>query len=154
LDMYRTVVESLSDEFDIMDVAAAAVKRAAPLDNGSEEQEIPAVEMRPSRGAPPAFAKGVARFSPGKSRLGTTRGGGAKAKIWVGAGRKAKVRPGDVVGAIVNEAGVAATALGAITTSDRFTLVEVPEALADQIVHAMARATIKGKKVLVRRDRA
>jgi ATP-dependent RNA helicase DeaD len=190
LDMYRTVVQSLSDEFDIMDVAAAAVKRAAPLDNGGEEQEIPAVEMRPSRGAPPQFAKGVARYSPSKPRpsssrtapaaratpvakFGTadatasaedlapragkgafSRGGGSKAKIWVGAGRKAKVRPGDVVGAIVNEAGVAATALGAITTSDRFTLVEVPEAMADQIVNAMSKATIKGKKVLVRRDRA
>ncbi len=185
LDMYRSVVESLSDEFDIMDVAAAAVKRAAPLDNGGEEQEIPAVEMRPSRGAPPAFAKGVARFSAGKPRVGTSRGapparfgtadptasaedlaprapkggafsrgGGSKAKLWVGAGRKAKVRPGDVVGAIVNEAGVNATALGSIVTSDRFTLVEVPEAMVDQIVSAMSKATIKGKKVLVRRDRA
>jgi hypothetical protein len=32
--------------------------------------------------------------------------------------------------------------------------VEVPEAMADQIVNAMSKATIKGKKVLVRRDRA
>jgi ATP-dependent RNA helicase DeaD len=56
------------------------------------------------------------------------------------------------VGAIVNEVGVDARAIGAIQISDRFSLVEVPEDLAEGIITALRATTIKGKRVPVRRD--
>ncbi len=71
----------------------------------------------------------------------------------MGGGRKAKIRPGDLVGAIVNETGVPATEIGAIVVSDRHCTVEVPAAKADQIVEALGASHIKGRRVLVRRDR-
>ena len=43
--------------------------------------------------------------------------------------------------------------LGAIEIADRFSLVEVPEERADAIVAAMSAATLRGRKVRVRRDR-
>ena len=73
-------------------------------------------------------------------------------RLYIGAGRKAKIRPGDLVGAIVNEVGVDARAIGAIQISDRFSLVEVPEDLAEGIITALRATTIKGKRVPVRRD--
>ncbi|MDQ3696802.1 MAG: DbpA RNA binding domain-containing protein, partial [Gemmatimonadota bacterium] len=73
--------------------------------------------------------------------------------LYIGAGRKAGVRPGDLVGAIANEAGIDARAIGAIEIADRFSLVEVPDELADDVIGALRGTTIKGKRVLVRRDR-
>jgi ATP-dependent RNA helicase DeaD len=63
------------------------------------------------------------------------------------------VRPGDLVGAIANEAQVDSQNIGAIEIADRFSLVEVPESMADQIIDALRSTTIKGKRVQVRRDR-
>src|SRR6185369_4251314 len=52
LDHFRVVVDSLAQEFDIMDVAAAAVKQADARDGAEEEHEIPTVTLRPERPAP------------------------------------------------------------------------------------------------------
>jgi ATP-dependent RNA helicase DeaD len=57
------------------------------------------------------------------------------------------------VGAITNEAGLSAKDLGEIEIADRFSLVEVPDALADDIVKALRNTTLRGQKVQVRRDR-
>jgi ATP-dependent RNA helicase DeaD len=63
------------------------------------------------------------------------------------------VRPGDLVGAIANEVGVDSSAIGAIEIADRFSLVEVPEEIAEEVISALRGTTIKGKRVMVRRDR-
>ena len=44
-------------------------------------------------------------------------------------------------------------AVGAIEIFDRFSLVEVPEEIADDIVNALRSSHVKGKKVMVRRDK-
>ena len=71
----------------------------------------------------------------------------------MGAGRDAGIRPADLVGAITGEAGIASREIGAIEIGDRFSLVEVPDEHADHIVAAMKKATLRGQKVPVRRDR-
>jgi ATP-dependent RNA helicase DeaD len=160
LDHFRVVVDSLAQEFDIMDVAAAAVKAAdAKEGGGEEEEEIPSVAPRPEAAARAARDRGPTR---------RTEKGGAKARrpkrelagsdgnvvrLYVGAGRNAKVRPADLVGAIVNEAGVDPRVIGAIQITDRFSLVEVPDEIADEVIGTLRATTIKGRKVLVRRDR-
>jgi ATP-dependent RNA helicase DeaD len=58
------------------------------------------------------------------------------------------------VGAIVNEAGVDAGAIGAIEIADRYSTVELPEELVDRVVRALRATTVKGKKQTVRRDLA
>jgi ATP-dependent RNA helicase DeaD len=63
------------------------------------------------------------------------------------------MRPGDLVGAITGEAGVTGSSVGAIHITDAYSLVEVPEAAADAIVRALSAATIKGRKLEVRRER-
>ena len=73
------------------------------------------------------------------------------ARIYVGAGRQAGIRPGDLVGAITGEAGVDSRALGAIEIADRFSIVEVPEELAKKIITALRATKIRGQKVIVRR---
>ena len=75
------------------------------------------------------------------------------ARLFLGAGRKAGIRPGDLVGAITGEAGLTSRSVGAIEIADNFSLVDVPESLADNIIAALKATTIRGKKVPVRRDR-
>ena len=43
--------------------------------------------------------------------------------------------------------------IGAIEIADRFSLVEVPEASADEVIAVMRNASIKGKRTTVRRER-
>ncbi len=71
-------------------------------------------------------------------------------KLYIGAGRAAGIRPGDLVGAIANEASVNSSHIGAIEVTDRFSLVDVPEKLSREIIEALSRTRIKGQKVTVR----
>ena len=138
LDDVRVVVETLGAEFSVVDVAAAAVKLAHEALNGDgDERDVPAAH---DRGAE-------------RSRHRDGGDGHAITRIFVGAGRQAGIRPADLVGAITNEAGLTARDIGAIQIADRFSLVEVPEQLAGGVVDAMRRATLRGQKVSVRRDR-
>jgi ATP-dependent RNA helicase DeaD len=74
-------------------------------------------------------------------------------RIYIGLGRKAGMRPADLVGAIANEARIDARAIGAVDIADRFSLVEVPDEAVDEIIGALRNTTIRGKRVVVRRDR-
>jgi ATP-dependent RNA helicase DeaD len=74
-------------------------------------------------------------------------------RLYVSAGRSAGIRPQDLVGAIAGESGIRGRDIGAIEITDRFSLVEVPDASADTVVAAMRGVVIKGRKVTVRRER-
>jgi ATP-dependent RNA helicase DeaD len=145
LEDVRVVVESLAEEFDVVDVAAAAVKLAQAAADGGREVEIP----EPRRPQDVSSLRG--RREPRSSR--TPSGGREVARIFIGAGRESGVRPADLVGAIAAEAGIASRELGAVEIADRFSLVEVPRDRADAIVAAMKKATLRGQKVQVRRER-
>jgi ATP-dependent RNA helicase DeaD len=79
--------------------------------------------------------------------------GGRYTRLFVGAGRAAGIRPGDLVGAIANEAGVSGEGIGAIQIADGFSLVEVSEDAAEHVIEALRAGTIKGRRVNVRRER-
>ncbi len=137
-DRFRVVVESLTDKFDVMEIALAAVKLAheagGPIADDEEIPEIVPKADRPAKAARPAR----------RPSAGTTR-------LFVGAGRSAGIRPQDLVGAIAGETRLSGRDIGAIEIADRFSLVEVPESAADEVVAALRATTIKGKKATVRR---
>ena len=119
---------------------------------------------RPGAGGKPARARARRRRRRerrlrDKPRLRRARkcaaanGDGNDVRLFVGAGRDAGIRPGDLVGAITGEADVPSRSLGAIEIADKFSLVEVPEALADRIIAALKATKIRGKKVNVRREK-
>jgi ATP-dependent RNA helicase DeaD len=125
LDLYLSLVEELVEEgLDLAEVAAAAARLA----RGDRPLEV---EMEPE-------AEQVARTEDGMVRL------------FLGAGSWAGVRPGDIVGAIANEAGVPGKAIGSIDIYDRFTFVEIPAQYRDQVLEKMAQATIRGRPVNIR----
>lgn len=63
------------------------------------------------------------------------------------------MRPADLVGAIAHESGLNARSIGAIDIAERFSLVEVPTHAADDVITALRGTTIRGKRVMARRDR-
>jgi ATP-dependent RNA helicase DeaD len=148
LDGFRVVVESLTDEFDLMEVALAAVKLAHEAGGAvDDEEEIPQVGFRADMDRGPA---GKATGRPERPRRVS---GGSAARLFVGVGRDAGIRPGDLVGAITGETGLKGRDIGSIEIHQRFALVEVPESAADEVVQALRATMIKGRKATVRRDR-
>ena len=165
LDQFRVVVESLADEFDVMQVAMAAVKLAHRADgsDADEAEEIPEPILpregpaRPARtGRDPRGARGGGPRHDTGPRRGPRNGDGGQgryARLYIGAGREAGIRPQDLVGAITGEAGIAGHQVGAIEIADRFSLVEVAEEVAEGVIKALRASKIKGRKVIVRPDR-
>ena len=158
LESFRVVVETLSDEFDVMDVAAAAVKLAHQASRGSDEddEDIPEPrvrEDRPQRAGQGGGYQGGDGAPRRANRAGPSRPAPeGSTRIFVGAGRIAGVRPQDLVGAIANEANIAGREIGAIQIADRFSLVDVPASSAEKVIAALRAGSVKGRKVTVRRD--
>ncbi|MFD2091240.1 DEAD/DEAH box helicase [Blastococcus deserti] len=151
LARFRVVVETLADEFDLMEVALAAVKLAHEAGGGADDEEdIPQVTFRADSGRRPE-ARGSARGDGPRARRSS---GGPAARLFVGAGREAGIRPGDLVGAITGETGLTGRDIGAIEIHQRFALVEVPENAADEVIRALKSTMIKGRKATIRRDNA
>ena len=166
LETYRRVVESLANEHDLIDLAAAAVKIAdMARDGGADTEEIPTIPLPSERPFNPNPAGGGMRLRPTRieprahsnaNESGPARKRGdstGMTKIYIGVGRGDGVRPGDLVGAIANEAHINSREIGAINITDKFSLVEVAEQMADDVILALRGTTIRGKKVNARLDK-
>ncbi|QWF71806.1 ATP-dependent RNA helicase DbpA [Methylomonas paludis] len=65
-------------------------------------------------------------------------------------GRKEKIRPGDVLGALTGEAGYAKEQVGKITVTEQTTYVAVDRDIAKEAVRKLAAGKLKGRPVKVR----
>jgi ATP-dependent RNA helicase DeaD len=119
LDPYLYIVSQLGDEFDLAEVAAGAIKLA--LDGQGD---------------------GVAAQDGVPTEEGMER-------LFIRAGRRDRVSAGDIVGAIANEAGISGRDIGAIDIYDNFSFVEVPRQQAGQVMDALGRSGIRGRRVPV-----
>jgi ATP-dependent RNA helicase DeaD len=158
-DEMRGVAESLGQEYDLLDIAAAAIKLAHEASAGDgEETDEDIVAPPPSRERGPSDSSGRSR-GPGGPRFARPSGGSRPSRLtdpvrlFVSAGRKAGIKPGDLVGAITGEAGITSKSIGAIDIADGFSIVEVSEEVVDQVLKAMKGAALRGQKVTVRKDR-
>ena len=66
-------------------------------------------------------------------------------------GRRAGVRPADLVGAIANEAGLTGAEIGPIRINESSSIVGVPLRSVEAVVAAMSNAVVRGKSVGARR---
>jgi ATP-dependent RNA helicase DeaD len=155
LEQFRGVVKAMAESGDVASIAAAAFKLVFRAEGGDRvEEEIPAVPPRPAEWS---SHEGAARQRHSRDvgrtideRRGRARREAGMARLYVGAGRESGIRPGDLVGAIANEASINSNLIGSIQIEERFSLVDVPERLAQGIMEVLGRARIKGRKVPVR----
>ncbi|ADG06313.1 DEAD/DEAH box helicase [Kyrpidia tusciae] len=118
---YRAILGSLLDEFDPVDLAAAALKLASADDLHTGEEED--------------YDFGETGASPGMVRF------------FLNIGRSANVGPGDLVRIISEETGIPGQAIGKIDLYDRFAFVEVEEESAPFVFEALRQARINGLRV-------
>ena len=126
LDPYLNLVDELAAEsgHDMSEIAAAAARLA----RGDKPLEI-VMEIEPEPDQP---------VDDGMVRL------------FIDAGSRNGVRPGDIVGAIANEAGVPGKVIGAIDIYDRFTFVDVPLQYKEQVLERMSGVAIRGREANIR----
>jgi len=139
LDRELFLIGPLLDRFDPAVVAAAALRLAGPL-AGTAEPARPG-ELAGSGGGGGAGAEGSPERVP------------SWAKLWVGVGRKDHAGPGDVLGAIVGEAKIAADRVGKIEVRELYCLVEVRSDDAERVVHALTGTSLRGRRLTARVDR-
>jgi ATP-dependent RNA helicase DeaD len=149
-DEYRSVVQTLAQEHDLMNIALAAVKMAHYATGGAKEVDDGPLGAHDggfdNRDAP---RDRQPREAPRASRH---RGlDGPVARMYVGAGQSFGIRPQDLVGAITGEAGIKGDQIGAIEIADRFSIVELPEEAIEHVIAAISNCTLKGRKVVARR---
>ena len=179
LDRFRAVVESLADEFDVVEVALAAIKLAHERGGSGDLDEADIPDMAPAKGGqggqgrPGGYESGGRSYEGGRGYEGGSRSGGGQGdsrpggrgrerttaaagmtRLWLGAGREAGMRPQDLVGAITGETGLSGRDIGSIDVAPRFSLVDVPEASADAVIAALSESKIRGRKVSIRRERS
>lgn len=124
---YMPIAETLLDDYSAEDIAAAALKL---MQEGNR-----ALEVREEEIISQDLANTGAR--PGMVRL------------FMNIGRSQKITVRDIISSIAIEADIPARSIGLINIYDKFTFVEVPEDVAEKVLGAMHRNTIRGYKVNV-----
>jgi ATP-dependent RNA helicase DeaD len=158
LEDFNVVLHALAGDDSDRNIALAAIKlvhesRGATID----ELEIPDASDR-LRGTPSDGKKKFDKKAPHnagekdrKGKKGQRSGGAGTAFVHVSLGRKAGVRPGDLVGAIANETGLVGREIGPIRISEAYSVVGVPEASVEHVIDTMQSTTMRGKRARVRR---
>lgn len=72
-------------------------------------------------------------------------------KLHINAGKKKKIRPGDVLGAITSIEGIEAEDVGIIDVQPNFTYVDILNHKGGKVIRELQNTSIKGKKVKVER---
>jgi len=71
--------------------------------------------------------------------------------LCIAGGRKQKVRPGDILGALTGEAGIDGKSVGKIDVMDYAAYVAVERKVADRALGRLINGKIKGRKFKVRK---
>jgi ATP-dependent RNA helicase DeaD len=167
LDETRALVQSLSEDFEMVDIAAAALamfqsETEAPAAKAPTESEIPrppieraaksSYGQREPRGRDSRPRDSAEREAPVRAPRDRSQyeADGPRVVVAFSVGKDNGVRPADLVGAITGEAGVTSRELGAIRINADFSTVEVSESVAPQVIKVMKGRTIRGEKVDVK----
>ncbi len=146
LSVFRNLVEKFEAEHDVSAVEIAAA--LAHMAQGGrpllmEELPVPpAKQARMSKGAKDGFG------SRGPSRALTE--GNATYRIAVG--RRQRVMPGSIVGALANEGGFSSSQIGGIDIRADHTLVELPAELSQDQWNALSRTRVGGELIRLELD--
>ena len=128
LDMMINAIEERvnNSEFTAMDMAAAFLKICCGMTEDNKNTEENDWEF----GDTGAGEDGMVR-------------------LFINIGKKQRVRPGDILGAIAGESGMDGKLIGTIDMYDKYTFVEVPAEYGKEVLNAMMNVKIKGKTVAV-----
>lgn len=73
-----------------------------------------------------------------------------KISICIAGGKKDKLRPGDILGALTGDVGISKDQVGKINVFEFMSYVAVDRVIADQVLSKLGRCTIKGRQFKIR----
>ena len=136
VEMFRRMIEDYERENDVplVDIAAALAAQSRDGEAFLMAPEPPShqrsFEDRPDR--------------PDRPERPTRRPGEGFATYRIDVGKRHKVMPGAIVGAIANEGGLHRSDFGHITIRPDHSLVELPETLSPQTIKSLEKTRIQG----------
>ncbi len=143
------LLEQYQQEHDVpaLDIAAALAKLSLgdqPLLLKEKESSKPAKHKEERRAERPKKPTRRNAAAPNQPDQGMER-------YRVEVGRNHQVKPGNIVGAIANEAGLDAQYIGHIDIQDDFSLVDLPEGMPDDIFKHLRNAWVCGQRLNISR---
>ncbi|MCG7633945.1 MULTISPECIES: DEAD/DEAH box helicase [Gordonia] len=135
LDLFRGLIENYARDNDVAMADIAAALALETRDGGFlMTPDPPQSEKRPERERAPR------------------RPGASFATYRIAVGRKHKVSPGAIVGAIANEGGLTRADFGNISIRDDFSLVELPDDLDSETLSNLRHTKIGKNPIDIRKD--
>lgn len=146
LERFRLAIEEHIniEDYTALDLAAVFLKQAI----GSNVLEE--IITKPSREG--RRGRRTSTNVDGDGRGRTRRGRGddeSMARLFINVGKRDRIKPGDILGAIAGESGIAGHVVGSIDMYDHYTFVEVPKSYKAKVLQGMENVQIKGKAVSV-----
>jgi ATP-dependent RNA helicase DeaD len=129
-------LEPLLDEFDGIEIAAAAASLLEAARAAAAAPAAPAPARAPRERAP-------------RERPAPT---GAMVRLFVNVGSRDAARPADLLGAFANQGGAEGSDVGRIDVRESHSIVEVSESVADSVIERVTGTPIRGRRAIVRRD--
>jgi ATP-dependent RNA helicase DeaD len=129
-------LEPLLESYDGIEIAAATLRLLEQARFERDAARARVAEARPANRAAP---------------LGDAAAG-AMTRIFVNVGAMDNARPGDLVGAITNEAHITSAKVGKIDIRENHALVEIATDVAESVVSKLTGSTIRGRRVVARID--
>jgi ATP-dependent RNA helicase DeaD len=161
-NVFRPVIEQLEAEtgLPLIDIAAGLAhlaQGAAPLLLGKaparSEEPAPREPPRPAPEKPraserpraPAAGGAPARKPPSKSAAGLME------TFRVEVGSVHGIKPGNIVGAIANEAGIEGVYIGRVDIREDHSYVDLPEGIPAQVFKGLQKARVMGRELRISR---
>jgi ATP-dependent RNA helicase DeaD len=149
IELFRSLVEDYEREHNVpmADIAAALALQSRDGEAFFMPAEMPAERSsdRRSQQRPDRSDKATRKGSEGsKKRFATYR---------IAVGKRHKVGPGAIVGALANEGGLHRSDFGHISIGPDFSLVELPAKLPRETLKALERTRISGVLINLQSDR-
>ena len=144
IDLFRRLIEDYERDNDVpmADIAAALALQAR--DGEAFLMTEPPPEKRRERDDRPSRDGGPRKQRERRTDLATYR---------IAVGKRHKVMPGAIVGAIANEGGLHRSDFGHITIRPEYSLVELPKKLSKQTLKALQHTRIQGQLIDLKPDR-
>ncbi|MFI0376091.1 MAG: DbpA RNA binding domain-containing protein [Candidatus Thiodiazotropha sp.] len=147
LEFMQNLLEQFQQEHDVpaLEIAAALAK----LSMGDQSLLLKPERERPARRD--AESKSQRGKNEKRQRKPQTRPANGMERFRIDVGHQHQVKPGNIVGAIANEAGLDAQYIGHIDIHDDFSLVDLPVGIPKDIYQDLKRAWVCGQRLNISR---
>lgn len=157
LDLFTTMIEEYTAEHDVTAVqVAAALAQMAQGEGPFLLSNKPLPPVSKDWGKDDGRDRGSRKDRFSRERGGTRRQvdreeGMTRYRLEVG--HRNKVMPGNIVGAIANEANIDSKVMGRIQIFDDFSLIDLPDGLPNETINHLKGVWVAGKQLKMSEDR-